>query len=319
MNQSNNIVFSMNDVVLNRLKLRPLMIFDQVMQHHSIAHAARALNLTQPAVTKAIKELEDQLNTILFIRTNRGVTPTACGFLLGHRVNAVLAELRHLTDELNTFKGGETGHVVVGTLISASARLLPQAIILMKKSAPNVLITVRVGTVDQLFPALAMGALDLVVGRIPDQDLPIIRNFPLIHEIFYQEKLCLVVGKNHPLTLKKTLTYKDLAGHAWILPPPESPTRLIASHFFRTINLPEPSNVIESLSLMTNINLMMDGDWIGLMSTVAVSRFVTAGLLTVLPFGEVGEYVDVGVSYRDNKNLSPACLQFIKCLKNSSE
>jgi len=118
----------LTDVMLRRLKLKPLLIFDRVLSSSSIAGAARELNLTQPAVTKAIQELEADLDVALFERTNRGVTPTCYGNLLGTRVKTVIAELRYLTDELNTFRTGDSGHVIIGTGISASARLLPQAI-----------------------------------------------------------------------------------------------------------------------------------------------------------------------------------------------
>lgn len=306
----------MNNITLNHLKLRPLLIFDRVLRHHSIAHAARELNLTQPAVTKAIRELEDQLDTVLFERSNRGVSPTDCALILGERVKSVLTELRHLADELNTFKGGETGHVVVGTLISASAKLLPQAIMALKQKNPKVLISVRVGTVNQLFPALAVGELDLVVGRLPEEALDINQNFPLKHEVLYQERLSLVVGSQHPLANPQaSLTYQDLAGYPWILPPPESPMRRIASKFFRDVDLPIPENIVESLSLMTNINLMIDGDWIALMPKMAAQRFVSAGLLRFLPLDEVGELIEVGVTTRYGKTLTPACTQFIACLK----
>lgn len=305
----------MNNVTLNHLKLRPLLIFDRVLRHHSIAHAAKALNLTQPAVTKAIRELEDQLDTILFERSNRGVVPTDCALILGERVKSVLAELRLLADELNTFKGGETGHVVVGTLISASAKLLPQAIMALKEKHPKVLISVRVGTVNQLFPALAVGELDLVVGRLPEEALDIDQNFPVKHEVLYQERLSLVVGSQHPVLQAASLTYQDLADYPWILPPPESPMRRIATRFFRDMDMELPVNIVESLSLMTNINLMIDGNWVALMPKMAAQRFVSAGLLSFLPLDEVGQLVEVGVTTRHGKTLTPACSQLIACLK----
>lgn len=70
------------DGMLRRLKLKPLLIFDRVLASHSIARAAKELNLTQPAVTKAIQELEDDLGVELFERTNRGVVPTCYATLL---------------------------------------------------------------------------------------------------------------------------------------------------------------------------------------------------------------------------------------------
>ncbi|WP_337264108.1 MULTISPECIES: LysR substrate-binding domain-containing protein [unclassified Serratia (in: enterobacteria)] len=307
--------FTVSDMILNRLKLRPLLIFDRVLRNQSIARAARELNLTQPAVTKAIRELEQQLDTVLFDRNNRGVTPTDCGVLLGERVKSVIAELRYLTDELNTFKGGVVGHVVVGTQISASARLLPRAILLLKARAPKILVTVREGPQDYLFPALASGELDVVVGRLPEPDAPLIARMALSHRALYRNSLCVVAGGHHPLLNQSDLNLHHLAEWPWILPPLDSPARRVADHFFKESGLPAPENIVESLSLLTNVNLLVDSSFLGLMPTAAARRFIAAGLLSQLPLGDVGPPTEVGFSIRQDKPLTPASRQLIECLK----
>lgn len=311
--------FSINDMVLNRLKLRPLLVFDRVMRCLSIARAARELNLTQPAVTKAIRELEQQLDTVLFDRNNRGVTPTECGLLLGERVKSVIAELRYLTDELNTFKGGVTGHVVVGTQISASASVLPRAIMLLKERTPRLLMTIREGPQDYLFSALATGELDLVVGRLPDPDAPLIRKMPLRHQPLYQNSLCVVAGSQHPLADERALSHAHLQDWPWIVPPPDSPARLVADRFFRDAGLPFPENLVESLSLLTNVNLLTDSHYLGLMPALAARRFVEVGLLVILPLGAIGPATAVGYSTRKDKPLSAGTRKLIDCLKVAAE
>ncbi|BBH13115.1 LysR substrate-binding domain-containing protein [Chromobacterium haemolyticum] len=307
--------FSVQDMVLNRLKLRPLLVFDRVLRCQSIARAARELNLTQPAVTKAIRELEQQLDTVLFLRGNRGVTPTEYGLLLGERVKAVIAELRYLTDEINAFKGGICGHVIVGTQISASASLLPQAILRLKAHAPKLLVTVREGPQDYLFPALAAGELDLVVGRLPDPEAPLTRKLPLRHQPLYLNRLCIVAGGHHPLLAAPPSSLAELRDWPWILPPPDSPARLVAEQFFHNAGLALPDNLLESLSLLTNVNLLVDSDCLGLMPRLAARRFAAAKLLAVLPLDEVGPPTAVGYSVRADKPLPPAARQMIDSLK----
>ncbi|PXX50120.1 MULTISPECIES: LysR substrate-binding domain-containing protein [Aquitalea] len=307
--------FSINDMVLNRLKLRPLLVFDRVLRCQSIARAARELNLTQPAVTKAIRELELQLDTVLFQRSNRGVSPTEYGVLLGERVKSVIAELRYLTDELNTFKGGISGHVVVGTQISASASLLPRAILMLKERTPRLLVTVREGPQDYLFPALATGELDLVVGRLPDGDDVYTRKLPLRHQPLYRNSLCIVAGSRHPLLAATNLKLDALQHWPWIVPPPDSPARRVAEQFFADAGLPMPDNLLESLSLLTNVNLLVESDCLGLMPLLAAHRFASAGLLAILPLGEVGPLTAVGYSVRNDKALTPAARHLIDCLK----
>src|SRR5262245_2174334 len=121
-----------------RLRISQLIIFDRVFDTGSIMRTANDLSMTQPAVTKVIQELESSFDGALFARSNRGVTPTELGHVLSRRVKSLLGELRYMTDELNEFRHGTAGHVIVGTLVSASAYLLPRSIALLKRHAPKV-------------------------------------------------------------------------------------------------------------------------------------------------------------------------------------
>ncbi|WP_202413838.1 LysR substrate-binding domain-containing protein [Duganella sp. CY15W] len=302
------------DVMLRRIKLKPLLIFDRVLASQSIARAARELNLTQPAVTKAIQELEADLGVELFERTNRGVVPTCYAALLGDRVKAVIAELRYLTDELNSFRSGESGHVVIGTLISASARLLPSAIARLKAERPGVLVTVREGPTDRLFPALATGELDLVVGRLPEADLPLARMYSFRHTELYSEALCAVVWRGHPLASQSKIALKQLLDWPWLLPTMESPARLRAERLFADAGLPMPSNVVESLSLLTNIGLLQSMQAINLMPRAVAQHFAQLQLLTILELGDIGAFGRIGYSVRDDRASTPAAAKFIECL-----
>lgn len=306
------------DVMLRRLKLKPLLIFERVLESSSIARAARELNLTQPAVTKAIQELEADLDVPLFERTNRGVIPTCYGNLLGARVKTVIAELRYLTDELNAFRSGDTGHVIVGTLISASARLLPDTISKLKQQRPGVLITVREGPTDHLFPALASGELDMVVGRLPERDLPLTRMFAFEHTVLYREAMCAVAGCLHPLVSRSDIRLSDLLEWPWILPLPESPARLTAENLFLNAGLSMPTNVVESLSLLTNIGLMQDSPSISLMPRAVAEHFAKLGLLAILNLGDLGKFGDIGYSVRADRAPTPAAHLFIECLKQTA-
>ncbi|MQR00831.1 LysR substrate-binding domain-containing protein [Glaciimonas soli] len=304
--------------MLRRLKLKPLLIFERVLESSSIARAARELNLTQPAVTKAIQELEADLDVPLFERTNRGVVPTCYGSLLGARVKTVIAELRYLTDELNAFRSGDTGHVIVGTLISASARLLPQTITKLKQQRPGVLITVREGPTDQLFPALASGELDIVVGRLPERDLPLTRMFAFEHTMLYNEAMCAVVGCQHPLLQRPDIRLPDLLEWPWIFPLQASPARLTAEHLFLDAGLSMPINIVESLSLLTNIGLMQDSPSISLMPRDVAQHFARLGLLAILDLGDLGKFGDIGYSVRAERAPTPAAHLFIECLKQTA-
>jgi len=298
-----------------RLKVSQLVIFNRVMETGSLLRAANDLQMTQPAVTKVVQELEYCFEGELFSRTNRGVVPTDLGLLVARRIKSLLAELRLLADEVNDFRGGVTGHVVVGTLISASAHLLPSAIASLKRDAPGVLVTVREGPTVELFSALATGDLDVVVGRLPESELPISNAFPLSHFSLFDDQLCVVAGKPHADGLSAVTALPELEGVPWILPPPESPMRLTADRLFRTSGLPFPADAIESLSMLTNIGLLLEAPRVALMPHRVARQFVRMGLLHVLDLPAIGTFGSVGYSVRAGRDLTPAGQSLIARLR----
>lgn len=300
--------------VARKLKFYQLVVFDQVLQSGSLVRAAQALNLTQPAVTKIIHELESYFDAPLLIRGNRGVTATELGELVVRRAKSLLAELRSLTDEVNAFQEGTSGHVMVGTLISASTSLLPRAMQLLKQQAPGVLVSLRVGQMDQLFPALAVGEVDLVVGRVPD-DWSWRNESPMLDvEVLYAEELSVVAAANHPLHGQSPLSLADLHGYPWVLPTRDSLLRRTADKLFADADLTTPSNVVESLSILTNITLMQDQQTVALMPYEASRQFVSAGLLKAFDLGAPLQFGDIGCFFSNTRALGPAARLFRECL-----
>ncbi|VVE32677.1 LysR family transcriptional regulator [Pandoraea eparura] len=300
-----------------KLKFHQLQVFDRVLETGSLVRAANETGLTQPAVSKIVHELESCFEGPLFVRSNRGMQPTELGELLGHRVKSLMAELRYLTDEVNAFSAGTSGHVIVGTLISAAADLLPRTIAMLKARTPGVRVTVREATTAQLFPALASGDLDVVVGRLPEQALPVANAFALTHEVLFNESLSVVGGARHWTQAPARVPLAQLREGAWILPVPESPSRLAAERLFRDAGLALPDDVVESLSVLTNIGLMLETPRVALMPRVAATPFVESGLLRVLADTMPGSFGDVGYSLRADKSPSPACERFVACLREA--
>jgi DNA-binding transcriptional LysR family regulator len=297
-----------------RIRLSQLVIFDRVVQTGSIMRTAHDMSMTQPAVTKVIHELETSFDGELFSRSNRGVVPTELGLMLSRRVKSLLGELRYMTEELNEFRQGTAGRVIVGTLISASAYLLPAAITLLKQRAPGISVTVREAPTTTLFPALATGELDIVVGRLPEIELPIANAFPLSHYSLFEDSLSVVMGARHKLDLEAG-SLKDLAALPWILPSSESPLRSSVERMFREAKVPLPVDLVESLSILTNLGLLMGAPRVALMPRAAAQQFIRAGLLRSIEIAEAGSFGQVGYSVRASKEHSRACEVLVACLR----
>ncbi len=295
------------------------MIFELVLESGSFVRAANSMGLTQPAITKAIYDLESFFGAPLFERSNRGVTPTEFGVMLGRRVKSLIAEARYMTEEVNAFRTGEAGHVIVGTLISASAKLLPRAILKLRKATPGVAVTIREGTTAQMFPSLATGDLDIVVGRLPEQELPLTHAFPLKHEVLFNESFCAVVSKGHALAGRKGLNIGELMDEEWIFPLHESPSYNAVEKFFRDAGLGFPAHHVYSLSILTNIGLLLETDMVALMPRAAALQFVKTGLLVILDMTTTANFGEVGFSIRADKDVNPACKNFIRCLREAAK
>lgn len=312
--------YPLSQIGLSRnVKVSQLLVFDRVIETGSIQRAANDIGLTQPAVTKVIQELESSFEGALLERSNRGVVPTDLGRVVGRRIKSLLAEFRHMAEELDHFRFGTAGHVVVGTLIAASAHLLPMAITRMKARAPEVLITIREGPTAQLFPSLATGELDIVVGRLPEVELPISDAFPLTHHTLFDESLAVVVGSKHEPGRASIGSLRDLAKAPWILPTTDSPLRHSVERMFRHAGLSLPTDVVESLSMLTNLGVLLESPRVAVMPRAVATQFMRAGLLRILCIPESGSFGKVGYSVRPNKEMTPACESFIECLREVAQ
>ena len=297
--------------ITRKFRLRHVELIAEVYDCRSILKASRRLNLSQPTVTKALQDIEGTLNVPLFKRSNRGLEPTAYGEIFARHAKIVLAQLRHAAEELEDLRAGYSGKVTVGTLLAASASILPDAIALLKKERPAVAISVVVGTYDILMPSLLDGDLDMVLGRLPELG----RSRALVYEDFYAEPVCLVVRRGHPLLRKRRLTLSDLANEAWLLPLPETALRRQIERAFLDANAPLPRNVIESVSILTNRVLLRKSDSIAVMPYHVALDDVEHGLLAILPVKLKSIESPVGAILRAPGTLPPAANALLECLR----
>jgi len=297
--------------ITRKFRLRHVELIAELHDCRSILKASKRLSLTQPTVTKALRDVESTLGVRLFERSNRGLDPTPYGEIFARHAKIVLAQLRHAAEELESLRAGYSGKVTVGTLLAASASILPDAIALLKKQRPGVAISVAVGTYDILMPSLLVGDLDMVLGRLPEEG----RSRALVYEEFYAEPICVVTRRGHPLSRKRRLTLRDLANEAWLLPLPETALRRQIERAFIEAGAPLPRNVIESVSILTNRALLRKSDSVGVMPYHVALDDVEQGLLAILPVKLKSIESPVGAILRAPGALAPAAAALLDCLR----
>jgi DNA-binding transcriptional LysR family regulator len=277
----------------------------------SMVGAAVEVGLTQPAVTKAIREMERDLKVPLFDRGNRGVTPTIYGDVLVRRARMVIAQLAQAAGEIEDLAHGTGGRVMVGTLLAGAAWLLPRAVAQLHEKRPNVKISIVEGTNERLMPMLQYGELDLVVGRLRELALP----DGIGQEALYDERVIVVARKGHPLDDGEYKTTEDFQHFAWILPSSDTTLRRQIDQAFLSDGLGLPNVVIESVSLQTNRRLLRETDLVCVMSESVAAEDIAAGNLVRIPTRRKRGAGPVGVSMRQGKDLSPVASEFLAALR----
>jgi DNA-binding transcriptional LysR family regulator len=238
-----------------RLKMGELRVFVAVLEHRSFRKAAAALHVTQPAVTKAIAGMEDVLGVKLFDRRADGVEPTVHGTALAPHATAIFNELRSAALELNIVSRGATGTLRIGTVPMPAVACLPVAIRNLVRTHPDIFISVVEARELDLAERLRKREIELALFRSalfsPGDDLQL--------DVLFDERLCVLAGKDHPLAARKHIAWPELLEHPWVLPPADS---FFLHHVRRSLDqlgLALPRHVVESISIGFQHGMVLHG------------------------------------------------------------
>jgi DNA-binding transcriptional LysR family regulator len=301
--------------LLARIGLRHFRLAVAVAERKSILKAAGDLNISQPTATKLLQDLEYELGAPLFLRTNRGVEVNALGEAFVGHGRLLLAQAEHAAQEVADLATGAAGRVVVGTLLTAAADLLPAAIISLKYERPNVMIKVIEGANDRLLPMLQRADVDLIVGRLSEAaDRDEIDQMPL-----YSENVIIVGRKDHPLIAGGVKRLEELVGQEWILPPPETTLRRQVEAAFRDASLPAPRLALESVSLLTNRRVLAQTNLLGVLPAQVAQHEIAGYGLAAVPIQLASIPGAVGISVRKDARLAPAAAAMVEHLRQAAQ
>lgn len=197
-----------------RLKFRHLRVIDAIVTHESILQAAKALGLSQPALTKSLQEAEEIVGARLFDRHARGADATPFGLTVAASARRLLAEIGRLEDELDSLDGGDGGPVVVGALPVAAAGVLPGALARLKIARPDIEVRVTQGRTEELISQLTVREIDLIIGQL----YPMPENDGLVRTPFYSEPISVLARHDHPIFGQGLDAAQALAAYSVVLP-----------------------------------------------------------------------------------------------------
>lgn len=282
-----------------RIKLRHLSSFLETVRAGGVARAGAELGMTQPAVSKALAELETILGVPLFDRSRRALTLTSYGEMFLRFATAGMATLRQGVDALAEARSG-AGFVAFGALPSVEAGVVPQALKRFATSSFACRAVVESGPSPYLLELLRTAAIEFVVGRMANPEAMAGLSF----EHLYSEELALVVRPGHPLAGRDSIDLRDLSAFSLIVPPRQAIIRPTVETLLLAGAVGNPASIIETVSnaLGRSYTLIEDAVWI--ISLGVVVRDLEAGQLIRLPVDVGSTLGPVGITTRSGAELS---------------
>lgn len=297
------------------LKLRHLQLLVAMDDLRSVVRVAAHLNVTQPAVSKTLAQIEEGVAAPLFERTSKGMEPTEHGACLIRHARDILERLASARDELRDISEGRITRVAMGVLPMTAAVLVPRFIARLESEATDVAANVREGTMITLLPALRAGDIDLVVGLLPDRSLPV----EFQSELLYEDPLVVVVRRDHPLTTLPRIEWSSLSGYPMVLPTSAASTRATLDLLMEEHGVRIPRRHLESVSTLTNVGVLQFTDSVGFLSRNLARHFAAQGVLQILPLELAKLTLRVGLVWMTERRMTAAQQLVRQLLRDTAE
>ncbi|MDH1932198.1 LysR family transcriptional regulator [Pseudomonas plecoglossicida] len=292
------------------LNARRLIAFVKLCRLRNMGRVASVMDVTQPAISSAIKAMEAGTNVKLFERHGRGVHPTDVALAILPAIRRSINELSHIAQDLAALAGEISGKVRIGALPLGRTRIVPQAILRMLEVHPNVQVQTFEGNYEQLEVDLRNGDLDLVFGALREEE-----DTGLLNEPLFEERLLIIARAGHPLSGGE-LPLGALAAAEWILPRAPSPARVVIERCFAELSFPSPRARVESGDMAVIRGLLAKSDWLAIVSHHQFETDLSNGELVALKVELPETKRRIGIVTRRGALHPPAVAAMIEALRH---
>ncbi len=287
---------------LSRIRHRHLNCFLEIARSGKISLAAAALNVTQPAASKTLRELEDVLDAKLFERGGKsGLRLTPAGAVFQRYAGASIAALKEGLDGLAQAQHETTPLLSIGALPTVSTHVMPNVIDEFRRNH-HARIRLITGPNVSMLDQLRLGELDLVVGRLPRPEL--MHGLSFTH--LYSEQLVFVVRPGHPLLDRGTGDLSMLESTTLLIPTSDGIMRPVVDRFLIAAGIGALPNSIEARSPDFCRQYVLEFDAIWIISRGVVEHDIKSGALRVLDIDTSDTRGAVGLTIRADVEPSPA-------------
>jgi DNA-binding transcriptional LysR family regulator len=262
----------------NWLKFRHLVLIATLARTANMHATAQQMGLSQPAVSKMLRDIEALFGFTLFERQTRKLLPSELGQVVIRYAESTLNDAQGFVHQLDTMRKGGHGSIRVGAIFAATAQTLPLALAELKRRRPLLLIELIEETSAHLLHMLENKQLDLVIARYTEARQRQHFDFqPLAQEPFW-----LVANRHHPLSERSEIPAAELTEWPWVLYPLDTPMRQMLDQVLSQLDIAQPGNVVETTSVQTTLHLLGNSQTLALLPEAIARRQVEQGALCVL-------------------------------------
>lgn len=288
------------------IKIRHLQCFVETARLKSVGKAAQLLAVSQPAISKSLRELETALNVKLLERDGRGIRLTRFGEVFLRHAGQSLGALKQGIDSVDQARSGGGSLLTVGALPTVSAGVLPRAIAGFKRDGLGATVRVVTGENSVLLSQLRLGELDIVVGRLADPD----KMTGLTFEHLYSEAIGFFVRRGHPLAGMTPFRLEAIAGFPVLIPGPDAAIRNTVQRFLIAQGVGVLPDRIETVSLPFGRAFLRNSDAVWIISRGVVGEDLHEGWMIELPVDTATTAGPVGLTMRAD-TPPPLAAQFL--------
>lgn len=278
---------------------------------HSVTSAAARLGVSQPAVNRSLRNLEQRLGLRLFDRTAQGMIPTSGGEALIRRAKLALVEIDQAMEEVANLGGHARGRVAIGVLPLSRVYMVPMAVTRLLKEFSEADIVIVDGVYDQLLADLCNGDIDMIVGTLRDPS-PV---EGIKSEKLFEDGMVMAARTGHPIFDNDNITFEHLKGLEWVVPHTGVPLRNQFNDLLRDNGVDLPQHPIETGSISVTRTIAMGSDRLVAVSRSQIHHEEKYGLLKPLLLATNVPKRPIGVVTRTDYVPTPVVTTLLKYLR----
>ncbi|MBJ6135240.1 LysR family transcriptional regulator [Ochrobactrum sp. Q0168] len=272
---------------LRKIRVRHLDMLISLSRTLNVTRTADELHMHQSGVSKMLRELEDDLNLVLFDRGSKGLLLNEHGRAACAHAVRIRTALTSFRDEMEVLANKGSALISVGFAGASSIDALPMALLSVLHSVPRTHIRITEGAVSLLQTKLIDYEIDLLVAQTGLHFDP---SLGISEEALYADSICVAARADHPLATKSSITWDDIVAYPLAVWSAGTPTRFALERALARNNWSLPSAFLESNSASINMNLIVNSDMVGFSMLRGASLYAAHGILSILSFDleEVG-------------------------------